>query len=325
MSTTAADDATGRVRDLVDEIATVVAGDDPAAYAGTVVALLNVAGELVDAPGEQRGRLAMHQLSRQRQRGRQAVAVPEQPGGESIWTDAQFLANFRSMVRDRQRIVGGTATTGYPDCVAVGDGDRWCCSGTLVAPNLVVTAGHCDDAGCSSRVLFGDDTDSEGSGRVVRVDEAHVHPEYVQDGASDLTALVLSESIDDVPPRGIAPREALDGAEVVRLVGFGNVDVFASHGYGVKRVVDVPLASSDPRFGADPELEFVAGAPFLDRDSCTGDSGGPAYVAADGDWLLAGATSRATSSSVRPCGDGGIYERMHAFASWLQSIPGAQF
>jgi secreted trypsin-like serine protease len=325
VSTTAADDPTGRVRDLVDEIATVVAGDDPAAYAGTVVALLNVAGELVDAPGEQRGRLAMHQLSRQRRRGRGAVAVPQQPDGESIWSDQRFLANFRSMVRDRQRIVGGTPTTAYPDCVAVGNGERWCCSGTLVAPNLVVTAGHCDDAGCSSRVLFGEDTDPRGAGRVVHVDEAHVHPEYVQDGASDLTALVLSESVDDVPPRDIAPREALDGASAVRLVGFGNVDVFASQGYGVKRLVDVPLASSDPRFGADPELEFVAGQPFLDRDSCTGDSGGPAYVMTDGDWLLAGATSRATSSSIRPCGDGGIYERMHAFASWLQSIPGARF
>lgn len=324
MSTTA-DDPTGRVRDLVDEIASVVAGDDATAYAGTVVALLNVAGELVDAPGEQRGRLAMHQLSRQRQRGRRAVAVPQQPAAESIWSDERFLTNFRSMVRDRQRIVGGTPTIAYPDCVAVGNGERWCCSGTLVAPNLVVTAGHCDDAGCSSRVLFGEDTDPEGSGRVVQVDEAHVHPEYVQDGASDLTALVLSESVDDVPPRAIAPREALDSASVVRLVGFGNVDVFASQGYGIKRLVDVPLASSDPRFGADPELEFVAGQPFLDRDSCTGDSGGPAYVMADGDWLLAGATSRATSSSVRPCGDGGIYERMHAFESWLQSIPGARF
>ena len=325
MSTTAADDRIGRVRDLVDEIANVVAGDDPAAYAGTVVALLNVAGELADAPGEQRGRLAMHQLSRQRRRGRQAVAVPQQPGADSIWTDERFLENFRRMVRDRQRIVGGTPTTGYPDCVAVGNGDRWCCSGTLVAPNLVVTAGHCDDAGCSSRVLFGDDTDPEGSGRVVQVEAAHVHPEYVQDGPSDLTALLLSESVDDVPPRAIAPREALDGAGAVRLVGFGNVDVFASVGYGVKRVVDVPLASADPRFGADPELEFVAGQPFLDRDSCTGDSGGPAYVAADGGWLLAGATSRATSSSIRPCGDGGIYERMHAFESWLHSIPGAEF
>jgi secreted trypsin-like serine protease len=325
VSSSTAEDPNGRVRDLVDEIATMVAGDDPAAYAGTVVALLNVAGELVDAPGEQRGRLAMHQLSRQRQRGRRAMAVPPQPGGESIWTDERFLANFRGMVRDRQRIVGGTPTSGYPDCVAVGDGDRWCCSGTLVAPNLVVTAGHCDDAGCSSRVLFGEDTDPAGAGRVVEVAEAHVHPDYVQDGASDLTALVLSESVDDVPPRGIAARETLDGASVIRLVGFGNVDVFASQGYGVKRVVDVPLASSDARFGADPALEFVAGQPFLDRDSCTGDSGGPAYVAADGGWLLAGATSRATSSSIRPCGDGGIYERMHAFESWLHSIPGAEF
>jgi secreted trypsin-like serine protease len=323
VSTSQAGDTTNRVRDLVDEIANEVAGDDPAAYAGTVVALLNVAGELVDVPDEQRGRLAMHQLSRQRQRGRRAIAAPEQPAAESIWSDERFLANFRSMVRDRQRIVGGTATTDFPDCVAVGDGDRWCCSGTLVAPNLVVTAGHCDDAGCSSRVLLGDDTDPAGTGRVVQVAEVHVHPDYVQDGASDLSALVLNESAD-VPPRAIAPRETLENARTVRLAGFGNVDVFASTGYGIKRMVDVPLASSDPRFGADPDLEFVAGQPFLDRDSCTGDSGGPAYVAAAGDWLLAGATSRATSSSVRPCGDGGIYERMHAFESWLQSIPGAR-
>ena len=43
-------------------------------------------------------------------------------------------------------------------------------------------------------------------------------------------------------------------------------------------MVDVPLASNDPKYGADAETEFVAGAPFLDRDSCNGDSGGPAYV-----------------------------------------------
>ena len=88
-------------------------------------------------------------------------------------------------------------------------------------------------------------------------------------------------------------------------------------------MVDVPLASNDPRFGAHVEYEFVAGAPFLDRDSCNGDSGGPAYVKADGAWYFVGATSRATASTVRPCGDGGIYVRVGAFQDWIRSVPGA--
>jgi secreted trypsin-like serine protease len=72
----------------------------------------------------------------------------------------------------------------------------------------------------------------------------------------------------------------------------------------------------------DPATEFAAGAPFLDRDSCNGDSGGPAYVQVDGEWHLAGATSRATASSLRPCGDGGIYTRIDAYEEWIRSVPG---
>jgi secreted trypsin-like serine protease len=117
----------------------------------------------------------------------------------------------------------------------------------------------------------------------------------------------------------------LEGAGTVRLAGYGNTDVFSSGGYGIRRMVDVPLASDDPKYGADVTTEFVAGAPFLDRDSCNGDSGGPAYVHAQGGWYLVGATSRATASTVRPCGDGGIYTRVRAFDDWIRSIPGAKW
>ena len=120
--------------------------------------------------------------------------------------------------------------------------------------------------------------------------------------------LILAEEAS-VEPRPLAEDGMLDGAHSVRLAGFGNTDVFSTGGYGIRRMVDVPLASNDPQFGADAATEFVAGAPFLDRDSCNGDSGGPAYVQADGEWFLVGATSRATASTVRPCGDGGIYVR----------------
>jgi secreted trypsin-like serine protease len=313
-----------RVRDLVDELASVVAADDPVVYAQVAVGLLNVAGEVADQPGERRAELALRQLGRQRRRARSVT--PAGPDlGETIWSDETFVRNMKELMRDRKRIVGGQPTTEFPDCVAVGAATRWCCSGTLIAPNVVVTAAHCPGGDCADRVLVGTDTDPEGSGRIIQVQKVHVHPDYRRGGTSDVAALVLQEDVDDIAPRPLAAKDAVDAATTIRLTGFGNVDVFASHGYGVKRTVDVPVASPDPRFGADPQLEFVAGAPFLDRDSCTGDSGGPAYVDVDGKWLLAGATSRATASSVRPCGDGGIYGRMHAFEDWLRAIPDARF
>jgi secreted trypsin-like serine protease len=60
----------------------------------------------------------------------------------------------------------------------------------------------------------------------------------------------------------------------------------------------------------------------LDKDSCKGDSGGPAYIDVDGEWQLAGATSRGTCKARRICGDGGIYTRVHAYVDWIESVAG---
>jgi secreted trypsin-like serine protease len=128
-----------------------------------------------------------------------------------------------------------------------------------------------------------------------------------------------------VAPREIAREAMLAGAASVRLAGYGTTDVEGTVGYGRRRVVDVPLASTDEKYGADPECEFVAGAPFLDRDACTGDSGGPAYVEGDDGWYLAGATSRATRSTFRRCGDGGIYTWVRAYARWIRDVPGGHW
>ena len=76
-------------------------------------------------------------------------------------------------------------------------------------------------------------------------------------------------------------------------------------------------------YGCDKGLEIVAGRPLLQRDSCTGDSGGPFYVEDKAKrWHLAGATSRATDSAQNNCGDGGIYVRIDRYLDWIESIPG---
>ena len=255
---------------------------------------------------------------------------------ESIFRDPRYIDNARRLIQEAAapeplRIVGGVPTDDFPDCVAVGSLQAWCCTGTLIASNLVVTAGHCLDE-CSDRVYFGSNV--AGTGSVHQVAAKHRHPMYGVDGKrNDLTCLVLAEDVVGIEPREIAASEIIDGAFSVRVVGFGTTDVWGMNGYGLKRMVDVPVASSgceealgDPdTFGCDDGLELVAGSPFLDRDSCRGDSGGPVYVLDDGVWYLAGATSRATANSVRVCGDGGIYVRLDAFADWIRSIPGVHW
>jgi len=182
----------------------------------------------------------------------------------------------------------------------------------------------------ASSVFFGNDINREG--KTVNVAKQVQHPDYITTNKSDLTLLVLESEIDNVPPRKIAPGEIIDRATYGRAVGFGATDLNGFYGYGRKRQVDVPIASSSCQakvngkddqyfYGCYPGLELVAGKPTLEMDSCSGDSGGPIYVQDEqGGWLLAGATSRATRSSSHTCGDGGIYVRVDKHLDWIRSI-----
>jgi endonuclease G len=278
------------------------------------------------------------------QRSRALRVVPagglrREPAGDPsfhIFQDPRFLRNARELARRTQRgvrVIGGTTVKAkdFRDCVAVGNDQQWGCSGTLIASNVVLTAGHC--ASFATRVFVGRDVAK--AGKIVRVARRVRHPEYHKQGKhNDLMVLVLDAPVSGVPPRALAPSAVIDAAGDARVVGFGNTDPSGTFGYGVKRQTDVPVASAacdggvngeEDRvvYGCDPTLELIAGKPLLARDTCTGDSGGPIYVAdGPGKWLLAGATSRATDSATNNCGDGGVYVRVDRYRSWIESIPG---
>lgn len=265
-----------------------------------------------------------------------AGAADQSPRAQQLLQDERYLKNARELARRTQggtRIIGGRPVPkmDFLDCVAVGNDQQWGCTGTLIAPNVVVTAGHCSNF--ATRVFFGSDVTK--AGKVVAVRERHRHPDYRKDGKqNDLMVLLLAEKIVNISPRAVALGNVIDEATDGRVVGFGNTDPGGSSGYGIKRQVDVPIASpacagmhqgeSDAvAYGCDRTLEFVAGRPLLAKDSCTGDSGGPFYLEGPGGgWLLAGATSRATNSAPNDCGDGGIYVRVERYRSWITSIPG---
>lgn len=280
---------------------------------------------------EHRGLRKEFQAMRTGGRAADAAGMRNAPADPSfqIWDDPRFLQNARvlaSRVADRLRIIGGTEVAGqeFADCVAVGNDRNWGCSGTLIAPNVVVSAGHC--VKYATRVFFGNDV--TGNGRVIRVARAVQHQGYHRTHNNDLMVLVLEEN-STVTPRRIAYSGAIDAATDGRAVGFGNIDPSGTFGYGTKRQVDVPIASiactgkvgnqtDRMAYGCDRRLEFVAGKPLLAKDSCTGDSGGPFYVQTADGWVVAGATSRATKSAMSNCGDGGIYARLDRYREWIE-------
>jgi secreted trypsin-like serine protease len=327
----AAEDPAQDQMDAAANLARLVAGDDDRKYIIIFQSLVNVLDGFVTqsavTTADQARRVLLHNAEPMVTRGRRglrATSAATVPQDASIFTDPVFIENARELIPKRDRIINGIPTAAYADCVAVGSDDGWCCTGTLVAPNVVVTAGHCV-AMCASRVFIGEDVSTLPAGTEIPVLGAIPHPNYrPPDPTHDIAVLILAADAD-ATPRTIATSEMLSAAGSVRLAGYGNTDVFSSGGYGRRRMVDVPLASNDPRYGADPTSEFVAGAPFLDRDSCNGDSGGPAYVQSNRRWYLVGATSRATASTIRPCGDGGIYTRVDVFEDWIRSVPGGHW
>ena len=316
--------------DAVERLARLIARDDEQRFILIFESLANQVDGFLTRSDEEAIHYARSLLTRTaephhrstRSAGRSAVSVGSAPSADSLQADPVFLKNARKLIRGRDRIIGGVATSDFPDCVALGSDDEWCCSGTLVAPNVVVTAGHCLSDGCASRVFVGEDIAFPDDGRVIQVQDAVTHPDFRRwPLAQDIAVLILTDAVDDVPPRAIADAEVLRSAATVRLAGYGSTDVNASEGYGRRRMVDVAIASTNPNYGVDPATEFVAGAPFLDRDSCNGDSGGPAYVGLEGSWYLVGATSRATANHNRPCGDGGIYTAISVYEDWIRTVP----
>ncbi len=253
-----------------------------------------------------------------------AVAAGQDEGDE-IFDSSNVIPPTRTDEADS--IVGGTPTSQFPDCCAVGNDNGFFCSGTLIAPNVVVTARHCTNP---TRVfLKGRDITKLHLGEVIKVKEKHSHPDV------DLQVLVL-ERDSTVKPRHIAQGAEAQG-NTVTLVGFGTVDFDGTKGFGQKRKVTVPItsigcgsAADEANFGCLRGKEMVAGHRGLLRDSCRGDSGGPAYIRTSlGGHALIGVTSRGIENTEKVCGDGGIYVRVDQFVDWIRQeteadIPGPE-
>lgn len=247
-------------------------------------------------------------------------------------------ARAAALAREVERIVGGRPSEpgAFPECCLVGTAlpngaETWFCTGVLIHPRIVLTAGHCQDPRRSpiKRVaLRAVDFSNLAGAEIIAVQRAVVHPEFLAGRHHDVTVLILRKPAV-TPPVPIATTAELAAATRVHLVGFGNDDVRSTAGFGRQRQVEVDITSlrravgddldaDEARFGYESDVEFVAGGEG--KDTCNGDSGGPAYIMTGSQRKVVGLTSRATEIATNPCGDGGIYTRIDQQLDFIEHV-----
>ena len=224
-------------------------------------------------------------------------------------------------------VIGGkTAAMGaWPDVVAV-IGAVGVCTGTLIAPDVVLTAGHCVDI--QPEVVITNTVDyASAAGDRVPVKWARAYPDW--EHRYDVAVLML-DHVARPKPRSIATaclaNEHLGAHHAVQIIGFGLTSPSATDDNTTLRVGEIPVL--DPQCGSDPTCEpsivpngeFTAGG--RGTDSCFGDSGGPAMLPTRHGSALVGVVSRGLALPGAPCGNGGVYVRADKVVSWIQSVTG---
>src|SRR3569623_1726204 len=239
----------------------------------------------------------------------------------ALAADVSFASGLESPV------VGGTAVPAgeWPDTVAVLASNAMC-SGTLIAPDVVLTAGHCIDTH-PTLVVVGSIDLSKPAGTAIAVKSATAYPRW--QSSYDGGVLVL-EHPAPAPPRAIASRcsikEHLVAGEKVHVVGFG-LTTLSGEGTNT-RLHEAMIPDVDAMCTQDsacqpavaPGGEFPAGG--LGVDACFGDSGGPIYMDTKGGPALIGVVSRGEALIGAPCGGGGVYVRADAVALWIEKTTG---
>ena len=143
------------------------------------------------------------------------------------------------------------------------------CSGVLIGPHTVLTAGHCINTlgtGVTYFVNFGPDCTKPRTRK--RVEEQLTHPSYTAEGAPFDLGIIKLATESDVVPMPLSDTQPTVGS-TVRHVGYGTNQEQPMSGRGVQRTVSHALLRIDD--------DFLWSGDAM-ANTCLGDSGGPVLV-----------------------------------------------
>lgn len=248
------------------------------------------------------------------------TAQPQRRNVNSVmFQDIRSRASIDAMLQTTTIWLGEPAPELQAVAAVIGGG-QGLCTGTLIAPNAVLTASHCGCKGQPKEVVFGPNVNSTTRVAVQRF-ERMVTGCTERDLANGDVAIAFIQQ-QNITPMAIADLSWVQAQGKLMVAGYGRTNQKQS---GTKMKAEVPIITVDCQgndsnvYGCTQGREAVAGG-FAEPDTCPGDSGGPAIWARNNRQYVAAATSRGIRNRTQDCGEGGIYVRLDGAAlKWIRN------
>ncbi len=264
------------------------------------------------------------------------LASPAAKKSAFFLTWAMMIISARQVYSDEMVpfVFGGqdVQTCGFPTVVAITQNSDSYCTGTLIAPDVVLFAAHCIfeniDQAPPTHMRFGESIWN--AARTIPVERCEMHPEFLsidQQPSKDLAYCILAEMMDDIPITPIAAGCELDGVaegEAAIACGFGTSgpdgsDPENDDGFGVKRFVPLNFSRVDKQ----SDYIFLTGPQQDRRGVCGGDSGGPLFIPLeDGQIRLVGIASVGCCGEGPPGQNDSGYAVVAPYIGWLEQASG---
>jgi hypothetical protein len=171
------------------------------------------------------------------------------------------------------------------------DGTWLYCSGTLIAPNIFLTAAHCGEDGERVSVTF--DT-AYAAGDKVYAGTFEADPLYNQSQSDphDIAVVVLDKNVRGITPAHLPEAgslSGLSGSQQFTSVGYGAYEVTNGPGGHQYLYDDVRMVATGTLDAINPAWLRISMNPSTGNGgTCYGDSGGPNFLGTTG--ILAAST-----------------------------------
>ncbi|KAG7340037.1 trypsin-like serine protease [Nitzschia inconspicua] len=247
-----------------------------------------------------------------------------------------------SSLRPQTKIVGGNdADYGeYEYYVQLFSGTTGLlCGGSLIAPNVVLTAAHCFTENLQYVSVGSDELAltygvENGYSQHARITAIAIHPSYEGHNSLeyDIMLLKLDENLTQFKPLSLNFDDSLPRVgDAVTVIGLGMTDAQDQHSVpDTLQELTLEIVPSEECFPpgsilndyVNGAVEFCASSPgkMGGKGHCFGDSGGPAFaVDSSGEHIQMGVVSWVGSLCAAP-GDSSVYSRVSTSRDFISSV-----